>query len=149
MQRSNKFVMAAVLLSGLAASGCSKSSTFDNAAAGNGNAAKVQTIKGIDHIRLSATAVRRLGLETGSVSVAKVGGVERKVIPYRAVLYAADGHAYTFVSPSPRSYQEAPITVDRIAGDRAILKRGPATGTAVVTIGSAELIGAARGVEED
>jgi hypothetical protein len=147
MQRSNKWVMAAVLLA-IGTSGCAKSSSFDNEAASNGNA-KVRTVNGVDQVTLSPDAVRRLGIETGAVTQSRVAGADRKVIPYAAVIYAADGSTFTFVSPKPRVYHEAPIKVDRVVGSRAILKSGPAAGTSVVTVGSAELIGTAHGVEED
>jgi hypothetical protein len=148
MQRRNKWVMAAMLLA-IGTSGCAKSSTFDNEAAGNEKAAKVQSVNGVDQVTLTPRAVQRLGIETAQISQARVSGAERKVIPYAAVLYAADGHAFTFVSPAPRVYHEARISVDHIDGGRAILKRGPAAGTTVVTVGSAELLGTAHGVEED
>jgi multidrug efflux pump subunit AcrA (membrane-fusion protein) len=141
MQRSNKFAMAAVLVA-IGTTGCAKSSEFSSEPPQD--AAKVETVKGVDQVTLSSEGVRRLGIETGSVSQA--GG--RKVIPYASVLYAADGSTFTFVSPKPRVYHEAKIVVDRIDGSRAILKSGPATGTSVVTVGSAELIGTAHGVEE-
>jgi hypothetical protein len=148
MQRSNKWVMAAMLLA-IGTSGCAKSSTFDNEAAGNEKAADVKTVNGVDQVTLTPRAEQRLGIETSAISQARVSNAQRKVIPYAAVLYAADGHAFTFTSPAPRTFVETPITVDYIAGGRAILKRGPATGTTVVTVGSAELLGTAHGVEED
>jgi hypothetical protein len=47
-------------------------------------------------------------------------------------------------------FQRADITVDRIEGERAILAKGPAPGTAVVTIGATELWGVEYGgIEED
>jgi multidrug efflux pump subunit AcrA (membrane-fusion protein) len=96
-------------------------------------------------VTLSPEGVRRLGIETGSIGQAGA----QKVIPYAAVLYNPDGSTFTYVSPKPRVYHEAKIVVDRIDGNRAILKSGPANGTSVVTTGSAELIGTAHGVEED
>jgi hypothetical protein len=142
MQHSNKFAMAAVLLA-IGTTGCAKSSEFDSEPPAD--AAKVDNVKGVEQVTLSPEGVRRLGIETGSVG--RAGG--KKVIPYASVLYAADGSTFTFVSPKPRVYHEAKIVVDRIDGNRAILKSGPAAGTAVVTVGSAELIGTAHGVEED
>jgi hypothetical protein len=143
MQRSNTWMIAAVLVA-LGASGCAKSSSFDNQPAEN-TTASVKTVHGVDQVTLTPEGARRLGVRTGTIST--TGG--EKVIPYAAVLYAADGSTFTFVSPKPRVYHEARIVVDRIDGNRAILRRGPAAGTSVVTVGSAELIGTAQGVEED
>jgi len=141
MQHSNKIAMAAVLLA-VGTTGCAKSSEFDSEPPQD--AAKVQTVKGVEQVTLSPEGVRRLGIETGNVSQAGA----QKVIPYASVLYAPDGSTFTFVSPKPRVYHEAKIVVDRIDGKRAFLKSGPAAGTSVVTVGSAELIGTAHGVEE-
>jgi hypothetical protein len=143
MQRSNTWIIGAVLLA-MGASGCSKSSTFDNEGARN-TTASVKSVHGVEQVTLTPEGVRRLGVRTGAIGTA--GG--HKVIPYAAVLYAADGSTFTFVSPKPRIYHEAPIVVDRIDGNRAILRRGPAAGTPVVTVGSAELIGTEHGVEKD
>jgi hypothetical protein len=142
MQHQSKFAMAAVLVA-IGTTGCAKSSEFDSEPPQD--AAKVENVKGVDQVTLSPEGVRRLGIRTGSIGQA--GG--RKVIPYAAVLYNADGSTFTFVSPKPRVYYSTPIVVDRVAGNQAILKRGPASGTSVVTVGSAELIGTRDGVEED
>lgn len=142
MQHRNTLVIAAMLLA-IGTTGCAKSSEFDSEPPQD--AAKVETVKGVDQVTLSPEGVRRLGIKTGTIG--ESGG--RKVIPYAAVLYNADGSTFTFVSPKPRVYHDAPIVVDRIDGDRAILKSGPAAGTPVVTVGSAELIGTRDGVEED
>jgi hypothetical protein len=128
MQHSNKFAMAAVLLA-VGTTGCAKSSEFDSEPPAD--AAKVQTVNGVEQVTLSPEGVRRLGIETGSVAQSGT----QKVIPYASVLYAADGSTFTFVSPKPRVYHEAKIVVDRIDGSRAILKSGPAAGTSVVTVG--------------
>ena len=142
MQHNSKFLMAGVLLA-IGTTGCAKSSEFNSEPPAD--AAKVENVKGVEQVTLSPEGVRRLGIETGTIGQSGA----RKVIPYAAVLYAADGKTFTFVNPKPRVYHEEPIVVDRIDGNRAILKSGPAAGTSVVTVGSAELIGTAHGVEED
>jgi hypothetical protein len=143
MQRSNTWVIGAVLLA-MGATGCAKSSTFDNQPAEN-TTASVKNVNGVEQVTLTPDGARRIGVRTGSIGTS--GG--RKVIPYAAVLYAANGSTFTFVSPKPRVYHEARIVVERIDGNRAILRRGPAAGTPVVTVGSAELIGTEHGVEQD
>jgi hypothetical protein len=106
---------------------------------GGEEAATVEPIKGTDTNRVTLTkdAAETLGVETDSVRQA--GG--REVVPDAAVVYAADGHTFTYSSPKPFTYVRADITVDRIDGRKAILKKGPPVGTNVVTVGSAELFG--------
>jgi hypothetical protein len=144
MQHTSKRLMAVALLSGLAVSGCAKSSEFNNDAAENGGVAKLEKVNGVQQIVLTGLASRRIGLKTSHVSMS----ASRKVIPYAAVLYDASGQTFTFTSPSRLRYVETPIKVAYVKGGRAILRSGPRVGTPVVTVGSAELIGTARGVEE-
>jgi hypothetical protein len=159
MQPNTRWLAVALLLAAAQISACGKSSPFNNTAAGNGPAAKVETIKGTSTVRivLSATAARRLGIETARVrrepatvhgSSARHGGAVRTAIPYAAVLYGPDGNTFTFTSPSPLVYVPRLIDVDHISGQVAVLRRGPPVGTDVVTTGSAELLGVEYGVEE-
>jgi hypothetical protein len=101
-------------------------------------------------IVLSATAARRLGIETARVT--RVSGARghaaRTAIPYAAVLYGPDGNTLTFTSPSPLVFIPRAIDVDHVNGGVAVLRRGPPIGTAVVTVGSTELLGVEYGVEE-
>ena len=133
--------VAAVVL--VASSGSSK----DEPAA-DAEPAKVEPIKGTDlsRVTLSADAARRLGIKTSTVTAQ---GERRKVIPYDAVLYAADGSTFTYTSPKPLTFVRSPITVLDIRGDRALLSAGPPAGTNVVTVGSQELFGTEYEVEED
>lgn len=106
---------------------------------GDDQAATVEPIKGTDINRVTLTkdAAETLGVET--ISIKRKGG--REVVPDAAVVYAADGHTFTYSSPKPFTYVRAEITVDRIDGRKAILKKGPPAGTNVVTVGSQELFG--------
>jgi hypothetical protein len=66
------------------------------------------------------------------------------------VLYDPDGATWTYTSPKPLEYVRANITVKSIDGQRAILTKGPAPGTAVVTLGATELWGVEYGgIKED
>ena len=47
------------------------------------------------------------------------------VIPYAAVVYDADGKTWVYTSPKPLTFVRSPITVARIAGDKAFLSAGP------------------------
>jgi hypothetical protein len=71
------------------------------------------------------------------------------VIPYDAVIYAADGSTFAYTSPKPLIFVRAQIRVGDIRGDAAQLLSGPPKGTAVVTVGSQELYGTEYEVEED
>jgi len=93
-------------------------------------------------LTLIEEAVGRLGIETAAVEQPAEG----LTIPYAAVVYDADGGAWAFVELEPRTYQRAPITIVSITGDRTLLSAGPEPGTAVVTVGAAELVGVEAGI---
>jgi hypothetical protein len=73
-------------------------------------------------------------------------GTQQKVIPYAAVLYDIDGKEWVYTSPEPLVYVRAPIVVDYIDGDLAVLSDGPPAGTEIVTAGASELFGAEAGI---
>lgn len=88
---------------------------------------------------LTKRAVERLGLQTVPVAGGR-GGASRSV-PYAAVLYDAQGQAWTYTTDRPLSFLRAAVAVDRFSGDTAFLTEGPPVGTQVVTTGAAELFG--------
>ena len=102
-------------------------------------AAVLEEVEGTDllQITLTARASERLGIETVDVPAGQV--------PYAAVLYDANGDTWVFTNPEPLVFVRQPITVQRIEGDTAFVTAGPPAGTAVVTIGAAELFGAELG----
>jgi hypothetical protein len=106
---------------------------------GGEEAATVEPIKGTDNNKVTLTkeAAETLGIRTTAVK--SQGGHE--VLPDAALVYAADGHTFTYSSPKPNEFVRADITVDRIDGRTVILKKGPPSGTNVVTVGSQELFG--------
>jgi hypothetical protein len=63
------------------------------------------------------------------------------VIPYSAVVYDTDGSTWTYVNTAARTYVREPVTVTAIQDQVALLSAGPPVGTAVVTVGAAELLG--------
>jgi hypothetical protein len=140
-------VVVVACFGALALSACGESSSK----AASEKPASVEVIKGSTYKRvtLSATAEKRLGIETAPVQVRSVGGKEQKVIPYAAVLYTPAGQPFTYTSPEPRAFVRQLIAVDRITGNRALLSKGPPAGTAVVTVGGSELFGAEYEVEEN
>jgi len=96
----------------------------------------------IPQLQLTERAVQRLGVVTQPVRQATTAGQPaHEVIPYAAVVYDTDGSTWTYVNTAARTYQRKPITVTEIDGDIALLSAGPPAGTAVVTVGAAELLG--------
>lgn len=99
---------------------------------------------GIASVTLTEKAAERTGIETAAVEDGSAGTL---AVPYSAIWYDAKGGAFVYVVTAPLSYVRAPITVDRVEGDQAILSAGPSAGTEVVTQGAAELYGAETGLK--
>jgi hypothetical protein len=68
------------------------------------------------------------------------------VVPYAALLYDANGKTWVFTNPKPLVFVRAPVTINRITGDKVVLSAGPPVGTLVVTVGAEELLGTEYGV---
>ena len=97
---------------------------------------------GLSRLTLSAKAAERLGIATGTVSASGAG----TAIPYAALVYDKAGKTWVYTNPEGRDYVRQAIEVQRIEGDLAFLSSGPPVGTAVVTVGTAELWGVDTGV---
>jgi hypothetical protein len=97
---------------------------------------------GLSLLTLSAKAAERLGIATGAVSAAGAG----TAIPYAALVYDKAGKTWVYTNPQGRDFIRQEIEVERIEGDLAFLSSGPPVGTAVVTVGPAELWGVDTGV---
>lgn len=138
MQHKKYWVLALLIIAALPLSACGESST---AAEEESGPAAVEQIKGTDLVRVTLTpqAAKRLGIETGRI---KDTAGRRKVIPYSAVLYGTDGETFTYANPEGLTFVRRDIKVDHIDGGQAVLADGPASGTAVATVGAAELLGA-------
>jgi hypothetical protein len=124
-----------VIAAGVSMSACETAAEEE----GGEEAATVEPIKGTDVNRVTLTkeAADTLGIKTATIQ--RVGGHE--VVPDAAVNYAPDGKTFTYASPKPGTFIRKDITVDHITGAKAVLKNGPPAGSAVVTVGSAELSG--------
>jgi len=70
--------------------------------------------------------------------VRKEGG--RKVVSHKAVIYNPDGDVFVYTKPKAETYIRATIKIVRVTGDDAVLSKGPAVGTTIVTTGPAELL---------
>lgn len=95
--------------------------------------------EGLVSVTLTREGADRIDLATGTVAARSGGG---KVIPYAALLYEKDGGAFVYTNPKGLTYVRAHVEVDRIAGDRVLLRDGPAVGTRVVTTGAPQVHGA-------
>jgi hypothetical protein len=112
--------------------------------------AKVEEIEGSDFKRVTLTekAAERLDVQTALVREEQVDGTQRLVVPYAAVIYGLEGETWAYTNPELLVFVRYPIDVDHIEGDMAVLLEGPPVGTAVVTLGGAELYGAETGVSK-
>ena len=114
---------------------------------GAGDAATIKDIAGskLKLVTLTATAAKRLDLQTGRV---RARGATTQ-IPYSAVLYDPNGHTWAFAKRASRTFVREPISVATIDGGVASLTAGPPVGTEVVTVGAEELYGAEIGVGDE
>jgi Cu/Ag efflux pump CusA len=136
MKRSIVAALAAIpLLAGCAAAAES---------AADDSPVKLTAVKGTDllQVSLTAEAEQRLGLATDKVRAVADAPAGTSTVPYAAVIYDSLGATWTYTNSRPHTYVRAPITVDRIEGDLALLTAGPEVGTAVVVVGAPELLGA-------
>ena len=152
MQLHRRHFLIAAMAAGLAVSGCGKASEFDNEAASDVGPSRIVPVKGSDlpRVVLTAQAARRIGIETERVRTAATRTLRHPaVIPYAAVVYDAEGHAFTYVTPRALTFERTPIRIVRTDGPFAVISKGPPAGTPVVTVGAQELLGVEYGVEED
>ena len=156
MQLSKRTLAAvAAAAVAVAVAGCGKAETFNNEAASDEGPSRLEQVKGSDlpRVVLTAKAAQRIGIETSIVRQGARRAHSRlrdpEVIPYAAVIYDAEGHAFTYVTPRPLTFERTPIRIVRTDGPFAVISKGPPAGTPVVTVGAQELLGVEYGVEED
>ena len=108
-------------------------------------AAHVESISGssLKRVVLTKKAAERLDIKTGAVTADSAGALST---PYASVLYDVKGNTWVYTNPEPLVYVRHAITVMSVKGPSALLKTGPAAGTAVVVVGASELYGAESGV---
>ena len=114
-------------------------------------AVTVEELTGAEPTRetLTEDAVKRLDLQTAEAHDAEVNGAKRTVIPYASIIYDTEGATWVYLNPEPLTFVRHPITVDNIKGDQAFLADALPSGSAVVTVGVAELYGAESEFEEE
>ncbi len=136
-------IAVAVVAAVLATGGCA--ATSDSSSEGD-PAATVEEVAGSDvkKITLSEIGAQRLQLATDTVRAAAGGA--GLTVPFGSVIYDENGDTWVFTNPSANTFVRAKVEVVGIDGDVARLSSGPAVGTVVVTVGTAELIGAEAGL---
>jgi hypothetical protein len=117
--------------------GCSE---VDDTATGGYEPARLAAVdgSGLKRVTFTAEGARRTGLRTATVG--RSG--RHLVVPYAALIYDGEGRSFVYTSPEPRTFQRAPVEVDRVESDLVLLTDGPPAGTEVVTIGATEVYGA-------
>lgn len=135
------------IATGLALSACSSASTTSSVEAPPALTEPTEQ-EGISRITLTERAAERLGITIGEVTQTSVDGTTQMVMPYGALIYDPDGTTWAYTNPEGLVYVRAPVTVDRVDGDRVVLQEGPASGTDVVSVGAAELYGIEYGIGE-
>jgi hypothetical protein len=151
MIRRHRLLAAPLLAAGLGLAAMGLTACSEPEAVESELPARVIEIPGTDLNRVVVTpeAANRVGIETATVRTVPAGGAGASaytVIPLAAVLYDSDGDAWTYTSPAPLTFVRQQVTLGRVDGEVAVLTSGPPAGTAVVTVGAAELLGAEEGV---
>jgi multidrug efflux pump subunit AcrA (membrane-fusion protein) len=75
------------------------------------------------------------------VTLSLRGAEESLIAPWAAVLHDVHGGAWVYEATAPQTFVRRPVEVRYVADSLAVLARGPAPGTKVVTAGAAELFG--------
>ena len=95
---------------------------------------------GARYYRLDGATTAHVGQRL-RVQLAQKGGSERKTVPYSSVIYWIDGGAWVYTQVAPMTFVRAPIVIDEVDGNVAVLKSGPPAGTRIVSVGGEELLG--------
>jgi hypothetical protein len=147
MTRCKPALAALLLVAAVSLSGCAEVAT---ATAKKPAPYKLEKPEGtsLTRLRIEQRVFDRIRIKTSTVrAVERFGGeTARKVVDYSAVVYEPKGDTAVYTNPSPLVFVRQPIKVDYIEGDTAVLVDGPPAGTAVVTVGTAELLGMEFGV---
>lgn len=138
MKTKYRWIVIVLTLIGLSVTACTSKSESPKKV----EPATLEEIDGTDFKRVILTekAAERIDVQTAEVS--------GNVIPYAAVIYDTEGNTWIYTNPEPLTYVRAPIMVDHIDGDNAILTEGLDAVTKVVTLGVAEIYGAETGVSK-
>lgn len=144
MNHHRRRLTAVALAAGFALTGCARG--VDLVEIDQAGPATLVPVQGstLHEVRLTARALQRLGVRTEPLRAA--GGAGRTVVPLAALVYDENGRTWVYTSSAPLDFLRHAVTVARTDGDRVLLRDGPPVGSAVVTVGAAELLGAELGV---
>lgn len=136
MVDTQRLIILAMVIIGLHLVACQKKQDVHL----NEHPVEISQIDGSDlkQVTLTERAIERLDLKTDRVQ--EQAG--KRVIPYSSLIYDPSGGTWVYTSPQPRTFVRSAIDVDRIEGDRVVLKEGPPVGTLVASVAVAELYGA-------
>ena len=81
-----------------------------------------------------------------SVTLTLKGAEENLVVPYSSILYDMYGSSWIYQNTEPRIYVRQRVELHYVLEGLAVLSRGPAIGSKVVSAGAAELFGTEFGV---
>ena len=138
MKHITRSIFVLFVFVGLLLSGCGpKESTTEKI-----SPSQLEEIDGseLKRVILTEKAAERIGVETVASS-----GTE---VPYAAVIYDIEGNTWIYTNPEPLTFVRAPIEIDHIEGDTAILAESLPSELNVVTVGVAELWGTETGVSK-
>lgn len=146
MKLINKMMIVILFIVGLQLSACAP----NDVRAEKIQPAKLESIEGSDFKRVVLTekAAERLDVQTATVAQEQVNNSTKLVIPYASIIYGLKGETWVYTNPEPLVFIRHAITIEHIEDDQVILSDGPDVGTAIVTVGVAELFGAETGVSK-
>jgi len=151
MQKHTRWMMAMLIIASLLLAACASNQAEGDGADEAVSPAHVEHLDGVNPTRITLTevAAERLDIQLAEVLNREVDGTQFKIVPYAAVLYDSQGATWLYSSTESLTFLRNPIVVDYIKGGVAFLKEGPPEGTAVVTVGAAELFGSEEEFEEE
>jgi len=147
MKHMHQYLVVVFAISALQLTACSPKSE----AAVELPPAQVEHLSGeqVTRVTLTEDAAKRLDVQTDTVQIQTVGGVDQTVIPYASIVYDTEGHTWIYTSPAPLTYVRTSVQVESIQGDDAVIAAGLPSGTTVVTVGAEELFGSETEFEEE
>jgi len=95
------------------------------------------------YYELPADAKLRAGTRVAVELPLRDTTVERRVVPFSAVLHDIHGGQWIYERKEAHVYTRRRVQVQRVAGSDAVLASGPKVGAEIVTDGAAELFGTA------
>ena len=138
-ERSRLWVLAGAIFACMVLAGCSP----DHEHVEHPHPAQVEPIDGseLSRVILTEAAMTRIDLQTTTLIEEQQNGSKHKVVPYSSIIYDPQGRTWIYTNPEPRTFVRFQVDIDRIEGDRVLLREGPAEGTVVASVGVAELYG--------